>query len=82
MIAKRPQPRDGPTGPEAGAVPADAIVFFDGKDLSQWEGGNASGIEDGCINILKTGQITPSNSLAIANSTWNGPRPPRPTATP
>ena len=45
-------------GNEPGAAPADAIVLFDGKDLSQWEGGNASGIEDGCINILKTGQIS------------------------
>jgi hypothetical protein len=39
------------------APPADAIVLFDGKSLSQWEGGNAQGVEDGCINILKTGQI-------------------------
>ena len=39
------------------APPGDAIVLFDGKDLSHWEGGNPQGIEDGCINILKTGQI-------------------------
>ena len=56
--AKRPQPAMVQPGREAGAAPADAIVLFDGKDLSQWEGGNASGIEDGCINILKTGQIS------------------------
>jgi hypothetical protein len=37
--------------------PADALVLFDGKDLSQWEGGNPKGIENGTINILKTGQI-------------------------
>ena len=50
----------------AGAPPADAIVLFDGKDLSQWEsdrpkadapGGPLQGIEDGAINIMKTGQI-------------------------
>ena len=39
------------------APPSDAITLFDGKDLSQWEGGDPKGIEDGCINILKTGQI-------------------------
>jgi hypothetical protein len=33
-------------------------VLFDGKDLSQWAGGNAKGIENGCINILKTGELT------------------------
>jgi hypothetical protein len=44
-------------GKEPGAPPADALVLFDGKDLSQWEGGDPKGIEDGAINILKTGQI-------------------------
>ena len=33
-------------------------MLFDGKDLSQWEGGNAAGVEGGCINILKAGQIS------------------------
>lgn len=45
-------------GRECGSPPADAIVLFDGKDLSQWTGGNPKGIEDGTINILKTGQIS------------------------
>ena len=38
-------------------APADAVVLFDGKDLSQWEdakGGVPAGVEDGCINILKS----------------------------
>ena len=55
---QRPQPTMVQPGNEPGAAPADAIVLFDGKDLSQWEGGDAGGIEDGCINILKTGQIS------------------------
>jgi hypothetical protein len=38
-------------------APSDAIVLFDGKDLSQWQGGNERGIEEGTINILKAGQI-------------------------
>jgi hypothetical protein len=54
---KRPQPKLVEPGQEPGAPPADAIVLFDGKDLSKWEGGSEKGIEDGCINILKTGQL-------------------------
>jgi hypothetical protein len=53
----RPQPVMVEPGREPGEPPADAIVLFDGKDLSQWTGGNPSGIEDGVINIQKTGQL-------------------------
>jgi hypothetical protein len=55
----RPQPRMVIPG-EGGAAataPSDAIVLFDGKDLSQWDGGNLQGVESGVIDILKTGQI-------------------------
>jgi hypothetical protein len=59
---KRPQPvlvAPGSVGlcPQAATPPADAVVLFNGKDLSQWTGGNEKGIEDGCINILKTGEL-------------------------
>jgi hypothetical protein len=56
---ERPQPPIVEPGAEAGpqALPSDAVVLFNGKDLSQWEGGDPQGIEDGCINIVKTGQI-------------------------
>jgi hypothetical protein len=54
---KRPQPPMVAPGKEPGAPPADAIVLFDGKDLSQWDGGDPKGIEDGVINIRKTGQL-------------------------
>jgi hypothetical protein len=37
--------------------PSDAIILFNGQDLSQWTGGDAKGIEDGCINIHKTGEL-------------------------
>jgi hypothetical protein len=57
----RPQPPmvepGGNVGRQPLAPPSDAIMLFDGKNLSQWEGGDPKGIEDGCINILKTGQM-------------------------
>jgi len=54
---KRPQPPMVAPGEQPGAPPADAVVLFDGRDLSQWEGGTGKGIEDGSIDILKAGQI-------------------------
>ncbi len=59
---KRPQPplvAPGSAGlcPQAATPPSDAIVLFDGKNLSQWEGGNEKGIENGCVNIVKTGEL-------------------------
>jgi hypothetical protein len=54
---QRPQPPKVAPGNKPGAPPADAVILFDGKDLSQWEGGEASGVEEGMINIRKTGEI-------------------------
>jgi hypothetical protein len=58
----RPQPEQVDPGDNAGdrsaAPPRDALVLFDGKDLSKWEGGNPRGVEDGCIDIVKAGQIS------------------------
>lgn len=56
----RPQPPVVEPGVTVGQAPADAVVLFDGKDLSQWEnaqGGAPAGLEDGCINILKSGDL-------------------------
>lgn len=54
----RPQPPTVAPGNQPGDPPSDAVILFDGKDLSQWDGGNPAGVEDGCINILKTGALT------------------------
>lgn len=52
--ANRPAPKrvDVGPGPErAGAAPSDAIVLFDGKDLSQWQASNWK-VVDGCIEAV------------------------------
>jgi hypothetical protein len=36
-----------------GSPPSDAIVLFDGKDLSQWEGGDAWVVKDGYAEVHK-----------------------------
>ena len=42
-----PEPPVVDPGP-VGGPPSDAIVLFDGKDLSQWEGGEKWIVKDGC----------------------------------
>jgi len=47
----RPAPKRVAAG-EAGLpvpAPADAIVLFDGKDMSQWQGGEGWQVADGCL---------------------------------
>ena len=53
----RPQPPKVEPGDATSKPPADATVLFDGTDLSQWEGGKTVEVEDGCVNIRKTGNI-------------------------
>ena len=49
-----PEPAILDPGP-VGGVPADAIVLFDGSDLSQWDGGEAWKIEAGAATAQKNG---------------------------
>jgi hypothetical protein len=51
-----PEPKVIDPGP-SGGPPADAIVLFDGKDLSQWQGGDKWLVEDG-VATVKGGGIT------------------------
>ena len=53
----RVDPGEGNPPAQPAMPPSDAIVLFDGRDLSQWRGGNEKGIEEGCINIHKTGEL-------------------------
>ena len=57
----RPQPPVVEPGKTCGQPPSDAVILFDGKELSQWEDKDGKtptgGLEDGCINILKAGDL-------------------------
>ncbi len=61
-----PEPRVVSTG-ELTSPPSDAIILFDGSDLSEWEstkGGNAKWeLEDGAMTVNKTGGIKTKRSF-------------------
>ena len=69
----------GPAGPPA-AVPADAVVLFDGKDLSGWTTAKGAParwlVKDGYMEVVKgAGSIQTVRASATASSTSSGPRP-------
>lgn len=49
-----PEPKKVAPGDKAGDPPADALVLFDGKDLSQWNGGENWEIKDGYAIVRKS----------------------------
>ena len=56
-------PQAEPRVVDPGPPPADAIVLFDGKDLSQWQSGRVGGsvkwdIQDGAAVVNRTGSIS------------------------
>lgn len=56
---ERPQPRVVTPGAQ-GSAPSDAIVLFDGKDLSKWASGNGAAqwkLVDGAMEVNGTGSI-------------------------
>jgi hypothetical protein len=50
-----PEPKVVEPGTTDDRPPADAIVLFDGKELSQWEGGERWKIEDGVATVRGAG---------------------------
>ena len=63
---ERPQPKvitpgEPSTQAKAGTAPSDAIVLFDGKDVSKWRKGNGKDaewkVENGYMEVTKTGDI-------------------------
>jgi hypothetical protein len=61
-LAQASQAEDEPRVINPGPPPADAIVLFDGTDLSQWQGRNAGKaaweVKDGVATVNGTGNIT------------------------
>lgn len=56
-----PPPKEEPRVIEPGPPPSDAIVLFDGKDLSQWNGEKGAAkweIRDGVATVNGTGSIS------------------------
>ena len=71
----RPKPRKVTPGPRRGA-PSDAIVLFDGTDLSQWEPSDWK-IEDGDL-VVVSGSLTTKESFGDCqlHVEWQAPNPP------
>ena len=72
-----------PAGP-ALAPPADAIVLFDGKDLSQWKGGDGGpakwAVRDGSMEVVPgTGAIETAQGFGDVqlHVEWMAPNPPK-----
>jgi hypothetical protein len=53
-----PEPKVVAPGPNPGDPPADAIILFDGKDLSKWKGGESWEVRDGYAIARKNGITT------------------------
>lgn len=84
---ERPQPKivtpgTFPTQEKTGTPPSDAIVLFDGKDLSKWKSGKAPEaqwkIENGYAEVNKTGDIVTKDEYGPdlqLHVEWTAPNP-------
>src|SRR6266404_135290 len=63
-----PPPKNEPRIVEPGPPPSDAIVLFDGRDLSQWKDDNGGAakweIRDGVATVNGTGSISTKQEFA------------------
>lgn len=78
--SRRPQPRVVAPG-TATTAPGDALVLFDGKDLSKWTSGGEPAkwkVVDGCFEINGTGDIETRDSFGDCqiHLEWCAPNPP------
>jgi hypothetical protein len=73
---KWPEPPVIKPGKTDSDPPSDAIVLFDGKDLSAWENGDKWKIEDG-VAIVQGGDITTKQSFGDCqlHIEWSAPKP-------
>jgi Domain of Unknown Function (DUF1080) len=71
-----PEPPSVTPGEKCGEPPSDAIVLFDGKDLSAWEGGEKWKVEDG-VAIVRGGDIRTKQSFGDCqlHVEWSAPVP-------
>lgn len=62
---RRPKPPPVTPGAECGAPPSDAIVLFDGKDLSKWRDndGKTWKVENGYMEANHSGSLTTKDSF-------------------
>ena len=72
-----PEPPVVKPGKTSADPPSDAIVLFDGKDLSAWQNGDRWKIEDG-VAIVQGGDITTKQSFGDVqlHVEWSSPVPP------
>jgi hypothetical protein len=73
-----PEPPVVTPGKTNSEPPSDAVVLFDGTDLSQWHNGDAWKIEDG-VAIVRGGDITSKQSFGDCqlHIEWSAPVPAR-----
>ena len=81
-----PEPKLVAPGAKDSDPPADAVVLFDGKDLSKWNGGENWPIKDGVATSAKSGtprsasrMASKASAVPIATATADGafPREPK-----
>ncbi|MBI4604928.1 MAG: DUF1080 domain-containing protein [Planctomycetes bacterium] len=82
--AKRPLPRVVAPAAQPGAPPADAIVLFDGKDLSKWRKTGTDKpaewkVENGYMEMTPTGSISTVDKFGDCqlHIEWRAPSPPQ-----